>query len=112
MISIMKSTSLLHDDGEAYFVRVIGYMIIAVGVVSGAGTTELILAGVVRDHSAGLDGREQLVVSSFGDALEGIPRTLVSTAWLDPAAVKQGAIRTAAEAAVMIVRIDDVISAE
>ncbi|MFW6265580.1 MAG: TCP-1/cpn60 chaperonin family protein, partial [Halanaeroarchaeum sp.] len=97
-----------------------------------------------------IEGRQQLAVEAFADALDAIPRTLAENAGmdpidglvevraanesgragivledgavtiddpvdhdiLDPVAVKREIIGSATEAATMIVRIDDVISAE
>jgi thermosome len=120
------------------------------GVVPGAACTEVKVADYVRDEAAGVEGRQQLAVEAFADALDVIPRTLAENAGmdpidalvdlragnddgrvgviaegergeiadpveagvLDPAAVKREAIESATEAATMLVRIDDVISAE
>ena len=120
------------------------------GVVPGAGATELAAANHVREAAAGVEGRRQLAIEAFADALDVIPRTLAENTGmdpidalvdlraerddgdavgiisegqtgviddpidhgvLDPAAVKREAIRSANEAATMIVRIDDVIAA-
>jgi thermosome len=120
------------------------------GVVPGAACTEGRVADYVRDEAASVEGRQQLAVEAFADALDVIPRTLAENAGmdpidalvdlragndsgragiiaegetgevadpveagvLDPAAVKREAIESATEAATMIARIDDVISAE
>jgi len=120
------------------------------GAVPGAGATETIVAGRVREQAASVEGREQLAVEAFADALDVLPRTLaentgmdpidalvdlraanedgiagilsvgesgeiadpVEHGVLDPAAVKSEALESATEAATMIVRIDDVISAQ
>ncbi|MFB6124903.1 MAG: thermosome subunit alpha [Halanaeroarchaeum sp.] len=120
------------------------------GVVPGAAATEVRLASAVRDAGAGIEGRQQLAVEAFADALDAIPRTLAENAGmdpidglvdiraanesgtagiiaendqatigdpvengiLDPVAVKREVIASATEAATMIVRIDDVISAD
>ncbi|MFW6458494.1 MAG: thermosome subunit alpha [Halodesulfurarchaeum sp.] len=119
-------------------------------VVPGAGCTEVKLANAVRSAAAGIEGREQLAVEAFADALDSIPRTIaentgmdpidalvevraanesgrggilarsergtvddpVEHGVLDPAAVKREVLSSATEAATMIVRIDDVITAE
>ncbi len=119
-------------------------------VVPGAGCTEINLANAVRDAAAGIEGREQLAVEAFADALDSIPRTIaentgmdpidalveiraanedgrggilarsergtvddpVEYGVLDPATVKEEILSSATEAATMIVRIDDVITAE
>jgi thermosome len=120
------------------------------GVVPGAGATEIAVANHVREAAASVDGRRQLAVEAFADALDVLPRTLAENTGmdpidalvelrgehdsgtaagiisegqtgviddpieygvLDPAAVKREAVRSASEAATMIVRIDDVIAA-
>jgi thermosome len=119
-------------------------------VVPGAGASEIAAAAAIRDAAAGIEGREQLAVEAFADALDVIPRTLAANAGmdpidalvelraanesgnagvigsdrkagvsdpveagvLDPATVKREAIESATEAATMIARIDDVISAQ
>jgi thermosome len=121
------------------------------GVVPGAGYVEVNIAGELRDAAASIEGRRQLAVEAYADAVDVIPRTLAENAGmdqidtlvdlraaneeqdragivatgetgevadpldhgiLDPAAVKREAIESATEAATMIARIDDVISAE
>jgi thermosome len=121
------------------------------GIVPGAGSTEIAIADRVRDDASGIEGRRQLAVEAFADAVDVLPRTLAANAGmdpidalvdlratfdaegragivtdtqsgdvtdpvgagtLDPAAVKREAVESATEAATMIVRIDDVISAE
>jgi thermosome len=120
------------------------------GVVAGAGATEIAVADYIRDQTAGIEGRKQLAVEAYADAVDVLPRTLaentgmdpidalvdlraaheeteragvisegqsgviddpVEYGVLDPAAVKYEAVESATEAATMIVRIDDVISA-
>ena len=120
------------------------------GVVPGAGATEIAVANHVRSEAASVEGRKQLAVEAFADAVDVLPRTLaentgmdpidalvdlraeferegvagiisegqtgviddpVDLSVLDPIAVKHEAVESAAEAATMIVRIDDVISA-
>jgi len=121
------------------------------GVVPGAGATEIAIADHVRDQAASVEGRRQLAVEAFADAIDVLPRTLaentgmdpidalvdlrsthdsegraglisegqtghvgdpVEHGILDPAAVKREAVESATEAATMIARIDDVISAQ
>jgi len=119
-------------------------------VVPGAGCVEITLANAVRSAAAGIEGREQLAVEAFADALDAIPRTIaentgmdpidalvevraanedgrggilaesergevgdpVEHGVLDPATVKHEVLSSATEAATMIVRIDDVITAQ
>ncbi|MGM0397375.1 MAG: thermosome subunit alpha [Halobacteriota archaeon] len=54
------------------------------GVVPGAGMTEIRVADAVRDAAAGVEGRGQLAVEAFADALEVIPRTLAENMGMDP----------------------------
>jgi thermosome len=121
------------------------------GVVPGAGATEIAVADAVRDAATGTEGRKQLAIEAFADAVDVLARTLaentgmdpidalvdlratheaegragiiaagrsgeigdpVEAGVVDPAAVKKEAVESAAEAATMIARIDDVISAE
>ncbi|AGB15855.1 chaperonin GroEL [Halovivax ruber XH-70] len=120
-------------------------------VVPGAGASEIAIADRIRSKAAGIEGRSQLAVNAFADAIDVIPRTLASNTGrdpidtlvdlraehesegraglvtdgetvtiadpvehgvVDPADVKREAIESAAEAATMIARIDDVIAAE
>ncbi len=120
-------------------------------VVPGAGAAEIAIADRIRSEADSVEGRKQLSVRAFADAIDAIPRTLAENAGadpidtlvdlrsehdasgragliakgrtatvddpvehgvLDPAAVKHEAVESATEAATMIVRIDDVISAE
>ncbi|MFB6117101.1 thermosome subunit alpha [Halosegnis sp.] len=120
------------------------------GVVPGAGATEIAIADHIRSGAASIEGRKQLAVEAFADAVDVIPRTLaentgmdpidalvdlrtthesegvaglisegqtgrvgdpIEAGVLDPAAVKREAVESATEAATMIARIDDVISA-
>ncbi len=119
------------------------------GVVPGAGATEVAVSNALRDEAASVEGRQQLAVEAFAEAVEAVPRTLAQNAGMDPIdalvelraanesgragvlgvgaasrvddpvpegvvdpqTVKTGAFRAATEAATMIVRIDDVISA-
>jgi thermosome len=53
-------------------------------VVAGAGAVEVELAKRLREYSTSLQGREQLAVSEFANALESIPEALAENAGLDP----------------------------
>lgn len=53
-------------------------------VVAGAGAIEMELARQLRTYASSLQGREQLAVQAFADAMEIIPRTLAENAGLDP----------------------------
>jgi thermosome len=121
------------------------------GVVPGGGASEVAIAAYIRDHAASIEGRRQLAVEAFADAVDVLPRTLAENTGMDPidalvelrsrhdsegragiisegqtgsvgdpvedgvfdpVAVKHEAIESATEAATMIARIDDVISAD
>jgi len=53
-------------------------------VVAGAGAAEMELAKEIKGYAKTLQGREQLAVQAFAEALEIIPRTLTENAGLDP----------------------------
>ncbi len=53
-------------------------------IVAGAGACEIELAKELRKFSESLEGREQLAVMAFAQAMEVIPRTLAENAGLDP----------------------------
>ena len=117
-------------------------------VLPGGGAPEIALALGLRNFADSVEGREQLAIEAFADAVDVIPRTLAENAGLDPIdslvelrsahtedstsgldaytgdvidmeaegvveplRVKTQAIESATEAAVMILRIDDVIAA-
>ncbi|WP_394343393.1 thermosome subunit beta [Haloarcula sp. Atlit-7R] len=118
-------------------------------VLGGGGAPEVEVARRLRDYADGVEGREQLAIESFADALEIIPRTLAENAGLDsidtlvdlraahedgdvsaglnvfsgdventldtgvvePAHAKRQAISSAAEAANLVLKIDDIIAA-
>ncbi len=121
------------------------------GVVPGGGASEVAIAAHIRDQAASIEGRRQLAVEAFADAVDVLPRTLaentgmdaidalvelrsrhdsegragitsegqtgtvadpVEAGVFDPVAVKHEAVESATEAATMIARIDDVISAD
>ena len=117
-------------------------------IVAGGGAPETFAATKVRSWAKSLEGREQLAVEKFADALEAIPLALAENAGMDPIdtltnlrskqikgekwigidvmkakvgnmqssdiieplIVKQQIVSAAAEAACMILRIDDVIA--
>jgi thermosome len=150
---VRGSTDHVVDELERAVTDAVDGVVAAVesgGVVPGAGATEIALADAVRDATAGVEGRKQLAVEAFAEALEALPRTLAENAGMDPidalvdlrarheagervgiiaggqygavddpvdhgvvdpAAVKREALESAAEAATMILRIDDVIAA-
>jgi thermosome len=116
--------------------------------VAGGGATEIEVARHLRKYADSMQGREQLAVNAFADAMEMIPRSLAENAGLDPIdklaalraehdkkavhagmdvftgrvqnsiragvieplKIKLQAIKSASEAAEMILRIDDMIS--
>jgi archaeal chaperonin len=53
-------------------------------IVRGCGSTEAIIANNVRKQSATVDGREQIVIEKFADAIEEIPLTLARNVGMDP----------------------------
>lgn len=53
-------------------------------VVAGAGAPEIEIAKHLREFANTLNGREQLAVLAFADAVEIIPRTLAENAGIDP----------------------------
>ncbi len=54
------------------------------GVVPGAGATEIAIADYIRSESAGVEGRQQLAVEAFADAVDSLPRTLAENTGMDP----------------------------
>ncbi|SFR37988.1 thermosome subunit alpha [Halogeometricum limi] len=54
------------------------------GVVPGAGATEVAIADHIRAEAAGIEGRKQLAVEAFADAVEALPRTLAENTGMDP----------------------------
>lgn len=117
-------------------------------IVAGGGAPEAHIAMQLKDWADSLDGREQLAVKRYAEALEAIPLTIAENAGMDPidsmatlrsrhsqgkkttgidarntrvadmlaegvvepVSVKEQVIKSATEAACMILRIDDVIS--
>jgi thermosome len=117
-------------------------------IVAGGGAPEAVLASFLRDWSERFEGREQLAINKFAEALEVIPLTIAENAGMDPidtmvklrakqsegkkwtgidakegkvsdmlsknivepVVVKEQIIKSATEAACMILRIDDVIA--
>jgi len=53
-------------------------------VVPGAGASEVAVADYVRREAAGVEGRRQLAVEAFADAVDIVPRTLAENAGVDP----------------------------
>jgi chaperonin GroEL (HSP60 family) len=151
-IVLRGSTDQVVDETERGVTDALDVVATAAGdgrVVAGAGATEVELARRLRDHADGVEGREQLAVEAFADALELVPRTLATNAGIDgidalvdlraahddgdvhagldvfsgevvdsydagvvePATAKQQAVVSAAEAANLILKIDDVLEA-
>jgi len=117
-------------------------------IVAGGGAPEAYVAAQLKTWADSFDGREQLAVKKFAEALESIPLTIAENAGMDPidtmatlrarqgqgnrwtgidarnteiadmfkksivepVAVKEQIIKSATEAACMILRIDDVIA--
>ena len=117
-------------------------------IVVGGGATEAYVANELRGWSSNLEGRAQLAVQKFADALDSIPLALAENAGMDsidtmtelrtkqnkgakwtgvdvrntkvtdmfkqdvlePLVVKEQIIKSATEAASMLLRIDDVIA--
>jgi chaperonin GroEL (HSP60 family) len=53
-------------------------------VVRGGGSTEAIIANRIREQSTSVEGREQIVIEKFADAIEEIPITLARNVGMDP----------------------------
>ncbi len=53
-------------------------------VVPGAGATEIAIADKIREEAAGIEGRKQLAVTAFADAVDIVPRTLAANTGRDP----------------------------
>ena len=117
-------------------------------IVAGGGAPEALLAAFLKDWSNRFDGRQQLAIKKYAEALEVIPLTIAENAGMDPidtmvtlrakqsegkkwtginakegkvsdmlsqnivepVVVKEQIIKSATEAASMILRIDDVIA--
>ncbi len=54
------------------------------GVVAGAGATEISIANEIRSQGASVEGRKQLAVEAFADAVDVLPRTLAENTGMDP----------------------------
>jgi chaperonin GroEL (HSP60 family) len=57
--------------------------IISPQIVGGAGASEMKVASIIRDRSRQIEGRVQLVLQKFAEALEVIPITLARNAGMD-----------------------------
>ncbi len=83
-------------------------------VVGGGGAPEAEVARRLREHAQKLSGKEQLAVIAFGEGVdvnESKVADLKERGILEPLGVKVQVIKSAAEAAGMILKIDDVIAA-
>ena len=56
-------------------------------IVAGGGAPEALLASFLKDWSESFDGRQQLAIKKFAEALEIIPLTIAENAGMDPIAV-------------------------
>jgi thermosome len=54
------------------------------GVVAGAGATEIAVADHIREAAASVEGRKQLAVEAYADAVDVLPRTLAENTGMDP----------------------------
>jgi chaperonin GroEL (HSP60 family) len=117
-------------------------------IVAGGGAPEAFVASQLKEWANNFDGREQLAIKKYAEALETIPLTIAENAGMDPidtmanlrakqnqgqkwtgidarntkiadmlaidvvepTVVKEQIIKSATEAACMILRIDDVIA--
>ncbi len=117
-------------------------------IVAGGGAPEAFVASQLKEWADSFDGREQLAIKKYAEALETIPLTISENAGMDPidtmanlrakqsqgrkwtgidarntkiadmlaidvvepVAVKEQIVKSATEAACMILRIDDVIA--
>ena len=117
-------------------------------IVAGGGAPEAYAAALLKDWANNFDGREQLAIKKYAEALEIIPLTIAENAGMDPIdtmaklrakqsqgrkwtgidarntkiadmlsidvvepiVVKEQIIKSATEAACMLLRIDDVIA--
>jgi thermosome len=64
--------------------RVVAVAIEDEKLVAGGGSPEVEVALRLQEYAATLEGREQLAVKAYSEALEVIPRTLAENAGLDP----------------------------
>ena len=84
---VRGGTSHVVDEVERAVKDAIGDIAAAIKVgkvVAGGGAAEVELAKELRKYANSLQGREQLAVMAFADAVEVVPRTLAENAGLDP----------------------------
>ncbi len=90
-----KAVSILLRGGTEHVVESINsaledaLRVVAVAIedgklVAGGGSPEVEVALRLQEYAATLEGREQLAVKAYAEALEVIPRTLAENAGLDP----------------------------
>lgn len=90
-----KSVSILLRGGTDHVIdsietaledalRVVGVVIEDHKLVAGGGSPEVELSLRLNEYAATLEGREQLAVRAYAEALEIIPKTLAENAGLDP----------------------------
>jgi len=53
-------------------------------IVTGGGSAEAYLAGQLNEYANSFDGREQLAIKQYAEALESIPLTIAENAGMDP----------------------------
>jgi len=137
------------ERGVTDALEVVGQALSDGRVLAGGGAIETELAGRLRDYADGVEGREQLAVEAYADAVELVPRVLAGNAGLDPidvlvdlraahedgdahaglnvetgdvvdtyeagvvesALAKEQALVSASEAANLVLKIDDIITA-
>ncbi|MDP2846160.1 MAG: thermosome subunit alpha, partial [Candidatus Methanoperedens sp.] len=63
--------------------RVVGVAIEDGKILAGGGSPEIEVALRLREYAAGFEGREQLAINKFAQALEIIPKTLAENSGLD-----------------------------
>ncbi|MFC7020095.1 MULTISPECIES: thermosome subunit alpha [Haloarcula] len=80
------STDHVVDEIERALEDALGVTVAALdagGVVPGAGATEIAIADHIRSEAASIEGRKQLAVDAFADAIDVLPRTLAENTGLD-----------------------------
>merc|ERR1712070_1236710 len=123
-IVVRGSTMNIMDDGERAIddgVNVVKSMTKDARFLPGAGATELLVADHLQLYAEAQPGLDQYAIHKFGLAMEVVPRTLAQNAGLDAARTvaetpvldllltKKQAIQAATEAAVTVLRVDQII---
>ncbi len=86
-ILVRGGTEHVVDEAERAIEDAIGVVAAALEdgkVVPGGGAPEVEVARQLRKYADAVEGREQLAVEAFADAMEVIPRTLAENSGLDP----------------------------